>query len=406
MLDVNRIRADFPMFKNNPELIYFDNGATSFKPQSVIDAVTHYYTSETSNIPRGEYPLSAKVDSEYDRTRQTVARLIGCEAREVVFLAGASAALNQTAYGLGKSFLKAGDTILTTENEHASNLLPWFRLQSENQIKIEYLPVSKEGVCDAETFKKAMHPGVKAVVIAQVTNVLGSVQPIKEIAAIAHENGAVVVVDGAQSVPHMPVNVKDLDCDFLCFSSHKMCGPSGVGVMYGKYELLQKMEPMLLGGGSNARFQSCGTVQLKDAPEKFEAGTPPIEAVIGLNAAAEYLMHIGMDEIHAYELHLRKRLVSELQKLNNIVVYNPDNASGIVTFNAKDVFAQDSASFLASRGIAVRSGNHCAKILHEIIGTDQTVRASMYFYNTEEEVDKLAAACADISVENAIGIFF
>lgn len=394
------------MIRNNPDLIYMDNGATTFKPQCVVDAVDRYYTRETSNVHRGDYPLSAKVDSEYDSTRKTIARLIHCEPREVAFMGGASAALNQIAWGVGRAFLKPGDTVLTTEAEHASNLLPWFRMQQEKGIKVEYIPLNMQGVCSVDSVKKAMHPGVKAVAMAQVTNVLGSVQPIKEIAAVAHENGALMIVDGAQSVPHMKVDVQDLDCDFLAFSSHKMCGPSGVGVLYGKYDLLQKFDPINLGGGSNARFEACGTVQLKETPEKFEAGTPPIEGVLGLNAAAEYLMSVGMDEIHQHELELRKYFVSGLQSLSNIVLYNPDNQSGIVTFNGRDVFAQDAAGYLASRNIAVRSGNHCAKILHEIIGTDATVRASLYLYNTRDDIDRAVKACSEISVENAIGIFF
>jgi cysteine desulfurase/selenocysteine lyase len=342
----------------------------------------------------------------YDGTRRTIAELIHCDPREVVFTAGASASLNQIAYGVGKAFLKAGDTVLLTEAEHASNLLPWFRMQDEDGIKIEYIPLNKEGLADPADVRRMMHPGVKVISMAQVTNVLGTVQPIREITKIAHEAGALMIVDGAQSVPHMRVDVKDLDIDFLGFSAHKMCGPSGVGVLYGKYDLLQKIPPLNLGGGSNARFEACGSLLLKDAPDKFEAGTPNIEGVLGLNAAASYLMSIGLDNIHDYELSLRKYFVEGLQKLGNIQLFNPTMQSGIVTFNGRDVFAQDAASYLASQNIAVRSGNHCAKILHEIIGTDATVRASLYFYNTKEEVDQAVAACSRISVENAIGIFF
>jgi cysteine desulfurase/selenocysteine lyase len=404
--DVRKIREDFPMLKSNPDLIYFDNGATTFKPQCVADAVNRFYTQETCNVHRGDYPLSAKVDGMYDGTRRTIAELIHCEPREVVFTAGASASLNQIAYGVGKAFLKAGDTVLLTEAEHASNLLPWFRMQDEDGIKIEYIPLNKEGLADPEDVRRMMHPGVKAISMAQVTNVLGTVQPIREITKIAHEAGALMIVDGAQSVPHMRVDVKDLDIDFLGFSAHKMCGPSGVGVLYGKYDLLQKIPPLNLGGGSNARFEACGSLLLKEAPDKFEAGTPNIEGVLGLDAAARYLMKVGLDNIHDYELSLRKYFVGELQKLDNIQLFNPTMQSGIVTFNGRDVFAQDAASYLASQNVAVRSGNHCAKILHEIIGTDATVRASLYFYNTKEEVDKAVAACSRISVENAIGIFF
>jgi cysteine desulfurase/selenocysteine lyase len=406
MLNVEKLRNDFPMIKHNPDLIYFDNAATTFKPQSVIDAVNGFYTSYTSNVERGDYPIAAKADSAFNGARDSIARLINCDPKEVCFTANDTASMNQIAYGMQHSFLKAGDVILTTEAEHASNLLPWFRMEQEAGIKVEYIDVTKEGVVTVENIKKAMHKGVKAIALAEVTNVLGSVQPVKEAAAIAHANGAYMIVDGAQSVPHRRTDVKDMDCDFLAFSGHKMLGPSGIGVMYGKYDLLQKMEPMMLGGGMNSRFQSCGSMQLKDAPYKFEAGTPNIEGAIGMGAAADYLYAVGMDEICTYEKQLREYFSAEMAKLTNIDFYNPDNEYGPITFNAKGVFAQDAAGYLASRNIAVRSGNHCAKILHEIIGTDQTIRASLYFYNTKRDVDLFVAAAKDISLENAVGIFF
>ncbi len=406
MFDVNEIRKDFPMIVNRPDLIYFDNGATTYKPQSVIDAVVGFYTGYTSNVERGDYETAAKADKAYDNTRKIIARLINAKPEEVAFTANITASLNQIGYGLSKMVLKEGDVVLTTEAEHASDLLPWFRLQKENGIRVEYIPVDQQGVCHIEDVKKAMHDRVKVIALAHVTNVLGSVQPIKEIAAIAHENGALIVVDGAQSVGHRIIDVKDMDIDFLGFSSHKMCGPDGVGVLYGKYELLQKMEPVFLGGGMNARFYPDGNIILKDAPIKFEAGTPNIEGVIGLGAAAEYLMNIGMENIMAYEKDLRAYFAEKMLQLDNIDFYNPDNETGPVTFNAKGVFAQDAAGFLGSRNICVRSGNHCAKILHDVIGTDQTIRASLYFYNTKEEVDRFVEAAKDISVENAIGIFF
>ncbi|MBQ6489009.1 MAG: cysteine desulfurase [Solobacterium sp.] len=406
MIDVEKIRQDFPMFSSHPSLVYFDNGATTFKPRCVIDAVTEFYVSGTSNVHRGDYPIAIEADRHYDESRKTIAKFLNCEPKEVVFTAGATASMNQIAYGFAHNFLKAGDVILTTEAEHASNLLPWYRLEHEYGIKVEYIPVDRQGVCHIEDVEKAIHPSVKAIAIAHVTNVLGSVQPVKEIAELAHKHGIYVVVDGAQSVPHRPTDVKDLDVDFLAFSSHKMCGPGGVGILYGKYELLQQMDPMMLGGGMNARFQSCGDMQLKNAPEKFEAGTPNIEGVIGVGAAAGYLMSIGMEEIHAYEKELRRYFADKMKQLDNIEFYNPDNETGPVTFNGKGVFAQDGAGYLATKDIAVRSGNHCAKILHEVIGTDQTIRASLYFYNTKEEVDRFVEAAKEISVENAISFLF
>lgn len=405
MFDVNKIRNDFPMLKNNPDLIYFDSAATSLKPQSVIDAVTEFYTCHTSNIHRGDYDIAAKNDRLYDGTRKIIAKFINCRPDEVVYTYNVSHALNQAVLGISK-FLKAGDVVLTTEAEHASNLLPWFRLQNEMGIKVEYIETDEQANISVESFRKAMHEGVKAVSVAQVTNVLGSVQPIKEMTAIAHEYGAFMIVDGAQSVPHMKVDVKELDVDFFGFSAHKMCGPGGAGVLYGKKELLEKIDPIFMGGDMNARFNADGSMILKEVPVRFETGTPNIEGIIGMGAAAEYLMSIGMDEIHAYEKELRAYFIEKMKKLDNIELLNPDNEYGPVVFNAKGIFAQDAAGYLASRNIAVRSGNHCAKILKEIIGTDQSVRASLMFYNTKEEVDRFVEAAADITLENAVGIFF
>lgn len=405
MIDIPTVRKAFPIFQNQPELVYLDSAATSLKPQCVIDAVSGFYTDHTSNVHRGDYAIAAENDALYDGTRKVVASFIHCDPREVIFTHNATASLNQAAYGLRK-FLKPGDVVLTTKAEHASNLLPWFAMQKECGIKVEYAPLDSQGRLTEEAFLSAMHDKVRVVALAQVTNVTGAEQPIKAIAKAAHAYGAYVVCDGAQSVPHMPVDVRDLDVDFLAFSAHKMCGPGGTGVLYGKKELLTQMDPLLYGGDMNARFSSDGTVILKEAPVRFEAGTPAIEGVIGMRAAIEFLQKIGMDNIHAYEKELRAYFLQRMQELNNIEIYNPDNAYGPVAFNAKGVFSQDAAGYLASRNIAVRSGNHCAKILHEVIGTDSTIRASLYFYNTKEEIDRCVAACSDISLENAIGIFF
>lgn len=406
MFDVNEIRKDFPMLVNHPELIYFDNGATSLKPKCVIDAVNDFYMHHTSNVHRGDYAIAAQNDALYDETRKQVAKLINCNPDEVVYTHNVSQSLNQIAYGMGHDFLKAGDTVLISKVEHASNILPWFHLEQEHGIKVRYIPTDDEGNISIEEFEKCFDETVKAVSVAEVTNVLGSVQPVKQMCRIAHEHGVYMIVDGAQSVPHMAVDVRDLDIDFMGFSAHKMCGPGGVGILYGKKELLEKMTPMLYGGDMNARFYSNGEVILKDVPIKFEAGTPNIEGVIGTGEACRYLMQVGMDNIHQYEMELRAYFCEQLSKLDNIVIYNKDNLSGPIDFNVKDVFAQDAASYLASKNIAVRSGNHCAKLLHEVIGTDQTLRASLYFYNTKEEVDRFVKEATNITIENAIGIFF
>ena len=405
MIDVEKIRSDFPMFANNPDLIYFDSAATSLKPQCVIDAVTSFYTHHTSYVHRGDYDIAALNDRLYDGCRSKVAKLINCDKDEVIYTHNISHSINQVAKGIAHR-LEKGDVILTSMAEHASDLLPWFALQKEKGVVVEYVPTDAQANISIADFEKAMHKGVKVVALAHVTNVLGSLIPIKQITAIAHSYGAIVVVDGAQSVPHMKVDVRDLDVDFYGFSAHKMCGPGGVGVLYGKKKLLEELTPVFEGGDMNARFNKDGEVIYKNVPVRFEAGTPNIEGVIGMGAAIDYLMSIGMDEIEAYEKQLRAYFCEKMKQLDNIELLNPDNVSGPITFNAKGVFAQDAAGYLASRNIAVRSGNHCAKILHEITGTDQSIRASLYFYNTKEEVDRFVEAASQISLENAVGIFF
>lgn len=406
MLDIEKIRKDFPMLQNKQmhekPLVYFDNAATTFKPQLVIDAVNNYYTNQSVSIHRGDYDLSYQVSEEYEHARETVAKFINADKNEVVFTSGASESLNLVAYGFGQKFLKEGDVVLSSEAEHASNILPWFKATEVTKSTIEYIPLTDEGEMTIENFKNAMHDRVKVVTIANVSNVLGHLVPIKEITEIAHSYGAVVVVDGAQSVPHVKTDVKDWDIDFLAFSGHKMCGPTGVGVLYGKYDLLDKMDPFMLGGGSNARFDICGNILLKNPPYKFESGTPAIEAVLGLEKAIEYLDSIGMDEIEEYEKELREYLMERLSKIDSIHVYNPSATTGIVTFNVKDMFAQDAASYLNSQGIAVRAGNHCAKILMDVLKTTETIRASFYFYNTKEEIDRFVEACKNTNLENSL----
>ncbi len=387
-------------------LVYLDNAATTFKPQCVIDAVVRYYTDQTANVHRGDYEISYQVSEAYEKTREDVARFIHAQPKEIVFTAGASASLNLVAYGYGRKYLKAGDVILSTEAEHASNILPWFKVAEETGAQIEYIPLTEDGQLTLENFRQAMHENVKIVAVADITNVLGYVAPIEEMTRIAHENGAIVVCDGAQSVPHTPTDVQAWGVDFLAFSAHKMCGPTGVGVLYGKYELLQKTDPFMLGGGSNARFDMCGNILLKDAPYKFEAGTPNIEGVLGLQQAVRYLESIGMEQIQAYEHELKAYAIEKLKKLDNLILYNPTSPTGIIAFNVKDVFAQDAAGYLNSQGIAVRSGNHCAKILLNVLKTSETIRASLYFYNTKEDVDRFVQACSEITLENCVGLFF
>lgn len=407
MFDVKKIRDDFPMFKNQPDLIYLDNAATTFKPQCVIDEVINYYSTKTCNIHRGDYDISYQVSEEYEKVRKTIAQFIHAQnEKEIVFTGGASSALNLVAYGYGRKYLQENDVVLSTEAEHASNILPWFKVCEETQAKLEYIPLNEKGELTLENFKKVLTPNVKVIVIANVTNVLGYPVPIEEIVKLAHQQGAIVVCDGAQAIPHIVVDVQKWDVDFLAFSGHKICGPTGIGVLYGKFELLDKMDPFMLGGGSNARFDMCGNITLKNPPFKFESGTPAIEAVLGLGKAIEYVDAIGMENIEAYEHELKRYCVEKLKKLEHVILYNEDSPTGLIAFNIQGVFAQDAASYLNSKHIAVRAGNHCAKILMEVLKTSETVRASFYFYNTKEEVDAFVEAVSEITLENCVGLFF
>lgn len=403
MINVNEIRDNYPMFKNNPDLVYLDNAATAFKPQCVIDEVVNFYTHDTTNVHRGDYATSVKVSNKFDQVRKTVANFIHASShKEIVFTSGTTQSLNWVAFGYGLTHLSEGDVILTTELEHASNILPWFEVAKKTGASIEYIPLTKTGRIEVEAFKKVMHDKVKIVTFAAVSNVLGHIQPIDDIIKIAHDHNAIVVIDGAQSVPHMPTNVVDSDIDFLAFSGHKLGAASGVGVLYGKKDLLDQMNPLLLGGGSNARFDRCGLLTLKETPEKFEAGTPAIEEVLSLGKAVEFLQSVGMDNIEAHEGELKAYAIDRLKSMNHIEVYNSDSESGIIDFNAKGIFAQDVGTYLNSFNIAVRSGNHCAKILVDLIGTNETVRASMYLYTSKEDIDRLLDALQEITLQKCI----
>lgn len=385
------------MFRNgvkmqNHQLVWLDNASTTFKPDCVLESVSRYYTQETSNSHRGDYDLCYKVDQDILATRKTVASFINCDPTEVVFTSGTTASLNLVAFGYGVKFLKKDDEILLTQAEHASNVLPWFKVAEMTGAKISYIPLDKDGRLTVENLKKTISSHTKIVAVAEVSNVLAYIAPIKELAKVAHEHGALLVCDGAQSVPHMVTDVKDLDCDFLAFSGHKLCGPTGIGVLYGKYSLLCQMDPFMTGGGMNAKFDMCGDVGYLEPPLRFEAGTQNIEGILGLKAAIDYIQSLGMENIEKHEAELKKYAVEELEKTGNVTIYNPKSEGGIVTFNIKDVFAQDAATYLNSQGIAVRSGQHCAKILIDFLGVVATVRASFYLYTTKEDVDALVNA--------------
>ncbi len=381
-------REDFPMINTN--YIYLDNGATTWKSNQVLDSIKEYYTSYTANAHRGDYDLSLRVDKEYESTRELVKEFINANKKEeIVFTSGCTDSLNIIAEGYFKNHLKKDDEIIISYSEHASNVLPWFRLQNEIGAKVVFCPLNENHEVTIDNLKKVITAKTKVISLAHITNVIGDIRPIKEICKIAHQNNILVVVDGAQSVPHLKTDVQDLDCDFLAFSAHKMTGPTGVGVLYGKYDLLNEIKPINLGGGMNEEFDTPDTIELKPIPTRLEAGTPNIEGVIGLKSAVKYLMSIGMDRIHQHELELKEILVKELKQMPHITVYNIDSKSGIVALNVDGVFAQDVAVYLNKHKICVRAGNHCAKVLKNEIKVANTVRISVYLYNTKEEILKL-----------------
>ena len=387
-------REDFPMLFNN--IIYFDNGATTFKPKQVLKKISDYYTEYTANAHRGDYHISLKVDTEYELARNIVQEFINAKDRsEIVFTSGSTESLNYIATGFFCNYLEAGDEILITKAEHASNVLPWFRLAKQLDVLVNFIDLDDNHYVTVDNVLKAITPRTKVISLAQITNVIGDIRPIKEICKIAHERGIFVVVDAAQSAPHIKIDVQDLDCDFLAFSGHKLCGPTGVGVLYGKKELLENMEPVNLGGGMNESFDTVNDVYLKSLPTRLEAGTPNIEGVLGLGEAINYLNSIGMDKIHEYEMALRKYLVEKLIDIKHIDIINMEADSGIVAFNVDGVFSQDVAVYLDKYNICLRAGNHCAKILKDEVGVKNTCRISLYFYNNYEEIDRLVELLKD-----------
>lgn len=381
-------REDFPMLKN--KIIYFDNGATTLKPQAVIDAMVDYYSNYSANAHRGDYDVSLKVDNMYENVREKVKNLIGNQNKnEIIFTKGATESLNMIVFGYMEQVLKAGDEVLITKSEHASNILPWLELAKKIGIQVSYIPLDEKHEVTMENVQKSIHSNTKVISLAHVTNVVGDQRPLEEIGKLCASHHILFVVDGAQSVAHLPMDVQKYQIDFLAFSGHKMLGPTGVGVLYGKYDLLEKMRPMQYGGGMNNFFESDGSLEYKSLPARLEAGTPPIAEVIGLGAAIDYLQKIGLENIHQYELELKRYALKELEKIPNITVYNKESNGGIVAFNIDGVFSQDAAVYLNHYHICARAGNHCAKILKEELKIKNTCRISFYFYNTKEEIDCL-----------------
>ena len=387
-------REDFPMLKN--DIIYLDNAATSLKPSSVINKMVDYYENYSANAHRGDYDISYKVDMEYENTRELIRNYINAkDTEEIIFTSGTTESLNMIATGFFANIIEQDDEILITTSEHASNVLPWFRLEKEYGCHVKYISLDQNYHVTLDNVKKAITPKTKIIALAHVSNVIGDVRPIKEICKFAHDNNIFVVVDGAQSLPHMKVDVQDLDCDFLAFSAHKMYGPTGLGVLYGKRELLENLEPINLGGGMNESFDNPDAIILKDLPTRLEAGTPNIASVIAFSESIKYIQKISIDIINEKEQQLRKYLIEKLVKIPHIDIINLEADSGIVTFNVNNIFAQDVAYYLNKYNICVRAGNHCAKILKNATNVTNTIRVSLAFYNTESEIDTLVELLKD-----------
>ncbi|EPM6711643.1 cysteine desulfurase [Listeria innocua] len=395
MIDIQKIRADFPILAqeiNEKPLAYLDNAATSQKPKQVIEALTHYYEFDNANVHRGVHTLAARATDAYESARGKVAKFIHArEVAEIIFTRGTTSAINLVVDSYAEANIEAGDEIVISYLEHHSNLIPWQQLAKRKGAVLKYIELEEDGTISVEQAKKTIGEKTKIVVLAHVSNVLGTITPIKEIAAIAHQFGAVILVDGAQAVPHMEVNVVDLDADFYAFSGHKMMAPTGIGALYGKRELLDAMEPTEF-GGEMIDFVELYDSTWKELPWKFEAGTPIIGGAIALGAAIDYLAEVGLANIHAHEQALASYAIEEMSKIEGITIYGPKDASkrcGLVTFNLEGAHPHDIATILDEDGIAIRAGHHCAQPLMKWLDVSSTARASFYIYNTKEEIDAL-----------------
>ena len=400
MYDVYKIREQFPMLKTQKymqgkPLVFLDNASTTFKPQCVIDAVVKYYSEETANSHRGDYDLCYNMDVEISKTREVIARFINCDPNEVIFTSGDTMSLNLVAYSLGRKILKKGDEVVLSYAEHSSDVLPWYQVCNEVGAVIKFIPLSENGEILPQNLDLVMSNKTKIVSIANVGNVLAYTANIKGLTSVAHKYGAYMVVDGAQSVPHNKTDFKDWDIDFLTFSAHKMCGPTGIGCLIGKYDILDMMDPFIVGGGNNVTFNTNQNVEYLNPPVKFEAGTLNLAGIVGFKAAVEFIESIGIENIHAHDVELFDYAIEQLSKLPHVILYNKEARGGVVTFNVDGVFAQDEATLLNSKGIAVRSGQHCAKILNGFLKTPATCRMSTYLYTTKEDIDALVNALKD-----------
>lgn len=379
-------REDFSMLSQ--DLVYFDNGATTLKPHCVVEAITEYYNKYCANAHRGDYATSQKVDSMYEEVREKIRKFIHATyASEIVFTSGTTDGMNRIVFGYFLQHLQKDDEVLITESEHASNVLPWFVLQEKIGIKVKYIPLDENHEVVMENVIRSINEHTKVISLAYITNVIGDIRPMREIIDYAHQKGILVIGDGAQSISHMKMDVCLDDVDFLVASAHKMYGPTGVGFLYGKFDLLDKMDPIFYGGGMNAMYLSNGYMELREVPTKFEAGTQNIAGVIGMGAAIDYLEKIGINKVMKHEHELKEYMVSRMKELKNIIIYNENTVGSIVTFNVDGIFSQDTAVYLDKYHICIRSGNHCSKILNQVFDISNTCRVSFGIYNTYEEID-------------------
>lgn len=381
------IKKDFPVLVNNQNLTYLDSAASSLKPYCVINKIKEYYEEYGVNVHRGVYGLSYKATEEYEESRSVVAKFINAKEEEIVFTKGATASLNIIASSYGMDTINEGDEIIVNELEHHSSIMPWQEVAKKKNAKLVFIPLDEEGRICLDNFKKVITNKTKIVAINYVSNVMGYISPLKEIIKIAHEYNAKVIVDAAQAAPHMALDVKDLDADFLAFSAHKMLGPSGLGVLYGKYELLNKMNPVEFGGDMNDYVEKYDST-FKEAPYKFEAGTPLISEVIAFKEAIKYLDNIGMDNVQKHEQELLNLAMKELVKIDGVTVYNKTCETGVISFNINGIHPHDAASIFDQNDVALRAGHHCAQLITSWLGCVGTLRASFYVYNDENDVHK------------------
>ena len=393
MFDPQAVKRDFPIFEHHPDLVFLDSAASSQKPRAVVEATVRYYEHDHANVHRGAYGLSMRATEAYETARQRMARFLGAEADEVVFVRNATEALNLVAYAWGLEHLQGGDEILVTEMEHHANLVPWQLVAARTGARIKAVPLTAEGRLDLDAFASLLSKRTRVFAVTQMSNVLGTVNPVAELAAAARERGALVVVDGAQAAPHLPVRVRELNADFYALSGHKMLGPTGAGVLWGRREALADLPPFL-GGGSMIEEVTIERSSYAPPPQRFEAGTPAIAEAVGLGAAADYLMRLGMENVWAHDRALLEYALERLDEVPDLRLYGPRGADrgGVIAFNLGRLHPHDLATALDERGVAVRTGHHCAQPLHRRLGVAATARASFYVYNTPSDVDRLVEA--------------